>query len=299
MIAATLGGALLSSMLVLVEPANERVRVLSLAVVAGEEPAAAKAASDLRRLGRAAIRDIVVVGAGLEGEDRSRLIKTFSAGWPEAYDALYEAGLEDHGYPMGGDENRMWRFAIEAAGALGPEATGKAVAVVARGVNDEANSFASRALVAQGQEAESALIPLLESANADVRRLVAGLLGQARDPRAADALLRLAAKPDEFARLPAIRGLTRLREPRVLPIALRAIHASDDFVRGASAAALAALQLPEESRVALAFLARGDSEISVRSTAAGFLRDTREPVSLGIGKRYDPVSVSPAVEPSR
>jgi len=276
----------------LAAPDRQLAREWATGVAVGKEPAATQSSKALLEMGLTAIPPILDVGSRLRGDERERVRVLLSSFGKEAFETLCDAGADDLG-----KEDRKWVLAIQAVAAMGEQVLPVALRFLRETPGTRKQAFAYGVLQAQGGGATAVLIPLADDKDPEVRKTAVGLLALARDIRATEALLAAASDPKRFERLSAIEGLTRLKEPRVLPIAREAIHDGDSFVREAAAAALARLQPPEESRVVLAFLARSDPRISVRDTAAGFLRDGREPISVAIGRRYNPVSTSPAVQP--
>lgn len=281
-------------LLVLVaSPADKSVvKSLMLAVSAGQEPAATHAISRLKALGPSAVRAIIDVGENLGGQERERVISLLSQFGGEAYEELRDAGADGSGWADG-----RWTLAIDAAAAMGEEIIPIALKELSKTRGSRGQGFAAKVLEAQGKLPVPSLMVMAEDPNPELRQSVVGLLGLARDRRTAELLVRIAAEPDGFIRTLAIEGLVRLRDDRVLPIARRTMHDGSSHMRGVSAVALGRLLPPARARSRLAFLARSDAEISVRGTAAELLRDAREPISVSLGERYDPVSLSPVAQP--
>jgi hypothetical protein len=140
------------------------------------------------------------------------------------------------------------------------------------------------------------LIPLLKHPTKEVRLEAATLLADFGDPRSFDALLEGLRGRDEVIRMQCARGLGKIGDHRAGDVLLSALRAHDWGTRAAASGALATMFEPRFLRP-IARVARSDSEIMTRNTAASVLiEDVRDPIAVRLGRRYKPVAMSPALQ---
>ncbi len=212
---------------------------------------------------------------------------------PGAIRAFERAGYRDY---TGQGPRVMWEAAVDAVVRMGDPA----VPVILDGFKNPAGElfgFCTRALAVmqeRGRRATPLLVPLLDSPRKEVRDTAAALLANFPDPRAYDALVAALKSEDSAVRTYSARGLGYLGDQRAAD-ALLAMVDDPTFAREAAIAALGRIYEPR-FRIILGSAARGDKEVSVRNVAAGWLIRSNDPLAMRLGRRYEPIAMSPARE---
>ncbi|HOX08481.1 MAG TPA: HEAT repeat domain-containing protein [Planctomycetota bacterium] len=117
------------------------------------------------------------------------------------------------------------------------------------------------------------LLPLLNDADADMRKLTTQVLGRIGDPGTTESLTALLQDRDEQVRLAAGHALAQRGDARACPLFIPLLKSGDPSARAGAAAALGQIRAPEAIDALIGALL--DSDYGVRVAAAGALRHAR------------------------
>lgn len=241
-------------------------------------------------MGPAAIPDLLDAAAGNNlafAVPARELLPRFG---PEAIEPLIEAARID-----AGRRDASWEEAANAVGRMGREALPQVLSQFTTVYPYEPRWYFSVGVLARmdGLTVEP-LTPLLKHPTKEVRQEAATLLANVGDPRALDALVEGLHSNDAGVRMECARGLGKIGDHRAGDPLLSALGDPEWGTRAAASAALGRIYEPRFLRP-IAGVARGDSEIMTRDTAATVLiHEIHDPVGMRLGRRYKPIALSPA-----
>jgi HEAT repeat protein len=166
---------------------------------------------------------------------------------------------------------------LEAAKRLGGIKDPRAAEALIAILNDsdaDLRHAATDGLKRIGTPAVEPLITALKDPDSYVRKRVAYVLGEIRDPRAVEALSIALKDPDRYVRRAAVDALGEINDPRVAEALSAALNDSDADLRHAAADWLKKIGAPA---VEALIVALKNPDEFVRETAADALREVKDP----------------------
>lgn len=184
---------------------------------------------------------------------------------------------------LGDTDWRVRKTAVEGLVALGgEEVTTGLVHRLSAEDNAGARNSAIEALIQIGVPAVAPLLPLLETADPDVRKFAVDVLGDIRDARAVPRLIDTLNDTDENVRVAAAEALGKLRDRRAVDALIGCLSSTDQsWLDYASAEALG--EIGDERALAPLLSALGRSSL-------------REPVLESLGKIGNVHTLAPLVD---
>lgn len=274
-------------------PEEPTIHDLIRELVSAEPETRTKAADALLAIGPPAIEPLLKVAAGRNevlAIPARELLPRFG---PSSLDTFVQV----HNHPRNYHDKALFHEATRAVAAMGPAVIPRMTEMLSRGAAPGSDpGFATFTLSKMDGPAAEALVPLLKHSNGDTRVNTATILAGLADPRSFDALVAGLHDEHPAVRMVCAQALGAIGDHRAAEPLLLGLEDPEWAVRRGAAAALGKLWEPR-FRVPVARMARNDSEVLARDTAANVLRYwSHDPVAIRLGWRYGPATVEPMAQ---
>lgn len=140
------------------------------------------------------------------------------------------------------DPNRgVQQAAVDALTGIGGQQTVEALVLKLDNDSAVTRNLSLEILLKIGHTATHVLVPHLKSPSGDLRKIIADILGESRDPSVVPDLMVATRDPDPNVRTSSIEALGKLRDPRALKALVAALKDPEAWIRFTAAEALGSI----------------------------------------------------------